>query len=270
VQQLLQDSVHDLTEELRAEVAVIDGDSVHFKPAERLSRSSPSAASKAPSSKTSAAASSTHVSTLCSSASSKARPQTRVVSESSREAIWLGVWGRLAALHESLPANAQFWEQQAQQFPEAFAAVPKLEDDAWAKMVQRSYVLARASGACNISWCCARYLLAMYDFLDVLQLREAHCGGNYDECVPFIEKYIFLCIVFALECMACGAVGDAYELLKLALNVNVPPGVRFRNGRVLRIITCVTLAQRRTFVTLVAGTSAWRHSIAAARSLMRR
>jgi hypothetical protein len=87
-----------------------------------------------------------------------------------------------------------------------------------------------------------RYLLAMNDFLDVLQLREAHCAGNYDECVPFIEKFIFLCNVFALECMACGAVGDAYELLKLALNVNVPPGVRFRNGRVLRVLTYISMA----------------------------
>jgi hypothetical protein len=82
----------------------------------------------------------------------------------------------------------------------------------------------------------------MNDFLDVLQLREAHCGGSYDECVPFIEKFIFLCNVFALQCMACSAIGDAYELLKLALNVNVPPGVRFRNGRVLRIITYVAMA----------------------------
>ena len=38
----------------------------------------------------------------------------------------------------------------------------------------------------------SRYLLAMNDFLDVLQLREAHCSGHYDECVPFIEKFIFL------------------------------------------------------------------------------
>ena len=49
----------------------------------------------------------------------------------------------------------------------------------------------------------------MSDFLDVLQLREAHCGGHYDECVPFIEKFIFLCNVFALECMACSAISDA-------------------------------------------------------------
>jgi hypothetical protein len=82
----------------------------------------------------------------------------------------------------------------------------------------------------------------MSDFLDVLQLREAHCGGHYDECVPFIEKFIFLCNVFALECMACSAISDAYELLKLALDVNVPPGVRFRNGRVLRVITYVSMA----------------------------
>jgi hypothetical protein len=82
----------------------------------------------------------------------------------------------------------------------------------------------------------------MNDFLDVLQLREAHCSGHYDECVPFIEKFIFLCNVFALECTACSAISDAYELLKLALNVNVPPGVRFRNGRILRVLTYISMA----------------------------
>jgi hypothetical protein len=140
VQQLLQDSVQDLTQELRTEVAVLDGDSVHFKPPQHISRSSPN---KTPSSKASAPASRSHVSTLRSSSS--AHTQSRVVSESSRDAIWLGIWGRLAALHESLPANAEFWQQQARRFPEAFAAVPKLEDDAWAKMVQKSYVSARTS-----------------------------------------------------------------------------------------------------------------------------
>jgi hypothetical protein len=82
----------------------------------------------------------------------------------------------------------------------------------------------------------------MSDFLDVLQLREAHCGGQYDQCVPFIEKFIFLCNVFALECSACSAISDAYELLKLALNVNVPSGVRFRNGRILRVLTYISMA----------------------------
>jgi hypothetical protein len=82
----------------------------------------------------------------------------------------------------------------------------------------------------------------MNDFQNVLQLREAHCNGHYNECVPFIEKFMFLCNVFALHGMACGAISDAYALLKLALNVNVPQGVRFRNGRVLRILTYMSVA----------------------------
>jgi len=82
----------------------------------------------------------------------------------------------------------------------------------------------------------------MSDFMDVLQLRESHCGGHYDECVPFIEKFVFLCNVFALECIACSAISDAYELLKLALNVNIPPKANFRNGRVLRVITYICMA----------------------------
>ena len=139
VQQLLQDSVHDLTAELRGEVAVIAGDSVHFKPAQSVARSSPAAVNKAPPSKSSAAASHARApASMRSGMSSSSHASARVVSESSRDAIWLGVWGRLASLHESLPANADFWHQQALQFPEAFAAVPKLEDDAWSKMVQRS------------------------------------------------------------------------------------------------------------------------------------
>lgn len=159
VQQLLQDSVQDLTEELRAEVAVIDGDAVHFKPAQQISRHSPSASSKVPASKASTSASRTLASSLRSSTNTSSRTSSRVVSESSRDAIWLGIWGRLAALHESLPANVEFWQQQARQYPEAFAAVPKLEDDAWSKMVQGSCVQhvrallralsnAAASGTC--------------------------------------------------------------------------------------------------------------------------
>jgi hypothetical protein len=39
VQQLLQDSVQDLTEELRTEVAVMDGQNVQFRPAHSVSLS---------------------------------------------------------------------------------------------------------------------------------------------------------------------------------------------------------------------------------------
>ncbi len=135
VQQLLQDSVHDLTQELRAEVAVMDGDRVHLKPAHSVSHSSPTPSTKAHSYNASSVASST----LASSARNS-HATARCVSESSRDAMWLGVWGRLAALHESSPANADFWQQLAILYPEAFAAISKLEDDAWSKMVQRSYV----------------------------------------------------------------------------------------------------------------------------------
>ena len=84
VQQLLQDSVQDLTEELHAEVAVMDGDVVHFKPAIDVAHglnSSPS--SKAPSSKASTAASRTHASSLRSGGGSGSKTgSSRVVNES--------------------------------------------------------------------------------------------------------------------------------------------------------------------------------------------
>ena len=134
VHQLLQDSVQDLTEELRCEVAVMDGDSVHFKPAQNISHGSPSLSSKA----SSVAASRARASSVSSRLSAGGRGGSRIVCESSRDAIWIGVWGRLAALHESLPANADFWRQLALLYPEAFAAIAKLEDDAWSKMVQQS------------------------------------------------------------------------------------------------------------------------------------
>jgi hypothetical protein len=140
VQQLLQDSVHDLTQELRAEVAVMDGDHVHLKPAHSVSHSSPTPSTKAHSSKASSVASSTLATSIRSNVSKSSHAAARCVCESSRDAMWLGVWGRLAALHESLPANADFWQQLALLYPEAFAAISKLEDDAWSKMVQRSYV----------------------------------------------------------------------------------------------------------------------------------
>ncbi len=140
MQQLLQDSVQDLTEQLRGEVAVMAGDRVSLKPVQQVSHSSPSQSAKAASCKASAAASRTVASSMRSSLSKSSHATSRCVSESSRDAIWLGVWGRLASLHESLPADADFWQQMALLFPEAFAAVAKLEDDAWSKMVQRSYV----------------------------------------------------------------------------------------------------------------------------------
>ena len=138
VQQLLLDSVQDLTEELHGEVAVMEGDAVHFKAAADVTHGG-SPSSRAPSTKASTAASRTLASSLRSSSSSISKTSSaRVVNESSRDAVWLGVWGRLAALHESLPANADFWQQLAVLYPDAFAAIAKLEDDAWAKMVQRS------------------------------------------------------------------------------------------------------------------------------------
>lgn len=133
VHQLLQDSVQDLTEELRTEVAVMDGDSVHFKPAQNISHGSPSLASNASSVSASRARAS-----VSSNVSVGGRSSSRFVFESSRDAIWIGVWGRLAALRESLPANADFWQQLALLYPEAFTAIAKLEDDAWSKMVQQS------------------------------------------------------------------------------------------------------------------------------------
>ncbi len=143
MQQLLQDSVQDLTQQLRGEVAVMAGDRVRLKPAQQVSHSSPSQSSKAASCRAPASASCTVASAMRSSVSRSSHTAARYVSESSRDAMWLGVWGRLAALHESLPADADFWQQMALLFPEAFAAIAKLEDDAWSKMVQRSYV-ARA------------------------------------------------------------------------------------------------------------------------------
>ena len=122
------------------EVAVMDGDHVHLKPAHSVSHSSPTPSTKAHSSKASSVASSTLASSIRSNVSKSCHNTARCVCESSRDAMWLGVWGRLAALHESLPANADFWQQLAFLYPEAFAAISKLEDDAWSKMVQRSYV----------------------------------------------------------------------------------------------------------------------------------